>query len=233
VRVSRLIPVGNDGPANVRSCKRHALLPPPFPPGAAPVMAILRRLEANRAIGVAKAVREAGISVVEVTVDSAGAFDLVSALATEIPDVVTGVGTVLDAEHVALAADAGARFVVSPNVDEEVISACTERGLPALPGAATASEVVRAWKAGAAAVKLFPAVALGTATVRALREPLPFVPLVAVGGIDGTNAREFLDAGAVAVGLGGWLSCRGDAVAALSRGRQLVSALASGSGPAS
>jgi 2-dehydro-3-deoxyphosphogluconate aldolase / (4S)-4-hydroxy-2-oxoglutarate aldolase len=208
-------------------------LPAPFVPGAAPVMAILRRLEASTAIAVAKAVHEAGVSVVEVTIDSPVPFELISTLRRDIPDVVTGVGTVLDAQQVAVAADAGARFVVSPNVDEEVIGACVERGVPAVPGAATASEVVRAWKAGATAVKLFPAAALGTATIKALREPLPFVPLVAVGGIDGSNARQFLDAGAVAVGLGGWLTCRGDAAAALIRARQLVSALASGSGSTS
>ncbi len=202
-------------------------LPVPFVPGAVPVMAILRRLQVSSAIAVAKAVHEAGVSVLEVTIDSPAPFELISALRRDIPDVVVGVGTVLDTQQVALAADAGASFVVSPNVDEEVITACVERGVPVVPGAATASEVVRAWKAGAAAVKLFPAAALGTATVKALREPLPFVPLVAVGGIDGSNARQFLDAGAVAVGLGGWLSCRGDAAAALGRARQLVSALAS------
>ena len=200
-------------------------LPSPFPRGALPVMAILRRLEPSSAIAVAGALREGGVSVVEVTIDSPSSFDLISSLRGDLPDVVTGVGTVLEAGQVGRAVDAGARFVVSPNVDEEVIASCVETGVPAFPGAATASEVVRAWKAGATAVKLFPAGALGTATVKALREPLPFVPLVAVGGVDGSNARSFLDAGAVAVGLGAWLSCRGDPAAALSRARLLVSAL--------
>jgi 2-dehydro-3-deoxyphosphogluconate aldolase / (4S)-4-hydroxy-2-oxoglutarate aldolase len=200
-------------------------LPPPFPSGALPVMAILRRLAPSNAMAVARALCEGGISVVEVTIDSPSSFDLISSLRSDLPDVVTGVGTVLEARQVGRAVDAGARFVVSPNVDEEVIGSCVESGVPAFPGAATASEVVRAWKAGATAVKLFPAGALGTATVRALQEPLPFVPLVAVGGVDGTNARSFLDAGAIAVGLGSWLSCGGDPAAALSRARLLVSAL--------
>jgi 2-dehydro-3-deoxyphosphogluconate aldolase / (4S)-4-hydroxy-2-oxoglutarate aldolase len=203
-------------------------LPAPFPAGAAPVIAILRRLDAGSALAVAKALHEGGISVLEVTVDSPSCFELISALQRDVPDLVTGVGTVLDPQQVVLAVDAGASFVVSPNVDEEVIAACVKRGVPVVPGAATASEVVRAWKTGATAVKLFPAAALGTATIRALREPLPFVPLVAVGGVDGSNAGQFLEAGAVAVGLGGWLSCGGDAAAALGRARQLVPALVSG-----
>jgi 2-dehydro-3-deoxyphosphogluconate aldolase / (4S)-4-hydroxy-2-oxoglutarate aldolase len=200
-------------------------LPPPFPSGALPVMAILRRLEPSNAIAVARVLRDGGISVVEVTIDSPSSLDLISSLRSELPDVVTGVGTVLEAGQVGRAVDAGARFVVSPNVDEEVIGSCVEAGVPAFPGAATASEVVRAWKAGATAVKLFPAGALGTATVKALQEPLPFIPLVAVGGVDGSNARSFLDAGATALGLGSWLSCRGDPAAALNRARLLVSAL--------
>jgi 2-dehydro-3-deoxyphosphogluconate aldolase / (4S)-4-hydroxy-2-oxoglutarate aldolase len=100
-------------------------------------------------------------------------------------------------------------------------------GVSYLPGAATASEAVTAWKGGAAAVKLFPASVLGVRTLDALRDPLPHIRFVAVGGIDATNAGEFIAHGCTAVGVGSWLVAGGDPAEASSRARTLVNSLRS------
>jgi 2-dehydro-3-deoxyphosphogluconate aldolase/(4S)-4-hydroxy-2-oxoglutarate aldolase len=112
-------------------------------------------------------------------------------------------GTVLTADEVDRAVDAGARFVVSPSVVPEVIEAAQRHGIASYPGALTPTEIHTAWRAGATAVKLFPAGTLGPSYLTAVRAPLPDVPLVPTGGVDVEAVGAWLDAGAVAVGLGG------------------------------
>ena len=119
---------------------------------------------------------------------------------------VAGAGTIRtvdDAEH---AVDAGAEFLVAPHTDARVVSWAVDRGLPIVPGIMTPSEAVSAWDAGAAAVKVFPASVVGPAFLRALRGPLPDVLAIPTGGITAAEVRLYLSAGAVAVGVGDWLS---------------------------
>ncbi len=199
--------------------------PSPLRPEDPPVFAILRRQEPDVAVELARAISRAGIRALELTIDSPGVLELVRALRAQLPGTAIGVGTVLGRGEVEAAAEAGAQFVVSPNVDRDVIAACVAAGIPALPGAATPTEAMQAWRAGASLVKLFPAATGGPAALRAIREPLPMIPLVAVGGVDGANARAYLDAGASAVGIGSWLTAAGSADEAGVRAAALLDEL--------
>lgn len=165
------------------------------------VVAILRLRDHGLAVEVAHALARGGIRVLELTQDAPGALEALRAVAG-LPDLVVGAGTVLDTETVKAVADAGARFVVSPGTDPHVISATLDAGLDPIPGALTATEVTAALAAGARMVKLFPAGPLGTGYLRALRGPFGQVEFVPTGGIAHDAVREWLDAGAVAVGLG-------------------------------
>jgi 2-dehydro-3-deoxyphosphogluconate aldolase / (4S)-4-hydroxy-2-oxoglutarate aldolase len=200
---------------------------PALPDGLAecPAIAIFRRLPRPRVLAVAGALRAAGIRVMELTVDSPDALQLISELRSRGDALAVGAGTILDLQAARRAVDAGASFLVSPHTDDELLEFSRSSGAPLIPGAATASEVVRAWRGGATAVKLFPASSLGLGTLVALRDPLPDVRFIAVGGIDASNAGEFVRAGCVAVGVGSWLAAGGDAVQAAARAVQLVNSL--------
>jgi 2-dehydro-3-deoxyphosphogluconate aldolase / (4S)-4-hydroxy-2-oxoglutarate aldolase len=124
------------------------------------------------------------------------------------------------------AVDAGATFLVMPHVDAELVGWAADRGIPALPGCATPTEALVAWRAGAAAIKLFPASVAGPAFVRELRGPFPEIPVVPTGGVTVENAPSFIAAGAVAVGVGGWLIGDGDPAGVVDRARQVVAAVA-------
>lgn len=176
------------------------------------VVAILRAENAARAEAVVDVLLEAGIRSLELTLTTGGALEVVERLAQRVPDdVEVGVGTVLTAEDVARSVDAGATFVVSPSVDHEVIAAALRHGIASYPGAFTPTEIVTAWNAGASAVKLFPGGTLGPGYLKAVRAPLPDIPLVPTGGIDTAAVGDWLAAGALAVGMGGPLI--GDALA--------------------
>lgn len=152
----------------------------------------------------ARAVRETyagGARLVEVTLDSPGALDVIRRLAPEVPvGAHLGVGTVRRPQEVAAVAAAGASFLVTPVAEPAIVEAARSPGLATVVGASTPTEIWRAWGAGADLVKLFP---VGTpAEVRRLRAPLAEVPLVAVGGVTAENARAYLDAGCVGVAVG-------------------------------
>jgi len=139
----------------------------------------------------------AGVRVVEITLDTPDALDVIArwrGRATVLA------GTVRTEAEAASAAAAGAQAIVGPATSDAVVGWCVANGVPVIPGALTPTEVERAWRSGASLVKLFPADSLGPAYVRALLAPLADVPLVATGGITVENAAEFLAAGAVAVG---------------------------------
>ena len=131
-------------------------------------------------------------------------------------------GTVRRPEQVDEAVGAGAQACVSPALVPEVVERCRSLGVPLVPGALTPTEVERAWSLGAALVKLLPGSAAGPEYVRELVAPLSDIPLIVTGGIDSTNARAFLDAGAVAVGAGSSLTGAADVEAAA---RELVAAV--------
>jgi 2-dehydro-3-deoxyphosphogluconate aldolase/(4S)-4-hydroxy-2-oxoglutarate aldolase len=180
------------------------------PPG--PVIAIVRGHPPDVVMRIADGLVAGGVTTVEVTLDSPHALSSIVAL-DDRGDVLAGAGTVLDVAGADAAIDAGAAFLVAPGVDVAVIEAAAARGVPMLPGAFTATEVLTAWRAGAAAIKIFPAGPAGPGYLAALRGPLGDLPLVPTGGIDDRNAGAFMAAGAIALGVGGWLTGSPDGVA--------------------
>lgn len=168
------------------------------------IVAIVRLENYDSAVEVAQALREGGITVVEFTLTGTGASRAVSACRAALGDsMLVGVGTVLDAAAADETIDAGAQFVVTPALRPAVIGASRARGVPVLCGALTPSEALAAHELGAAMVKIFPARAFGPSYIKDLLAPLPFLRLVPTGGISAENARAYLSAGAVAVGIGG------------------------------
>lgn len=174
-------------------------------------IAIIRGLDRNHLIPTAEGLLAGGISVVEITMNTAGAAAMISELQSRLGDrMFIGAGTVLDLEGAQTALEAGARFLVTPNTDEEVISFAAEQGIPIYPGAMTPTEIVRAWKAGATAIKLFPTGSLGLSYIKELQGPLSHIPMLAVGGVDEHNVGEFLQAGCYGVGIGSRLFNRSE-----------------------
>jgi len=174
------------------------------------LLAILRGPDQARLFDCLRVLAEEGVRVVEVSLTSSGAIDVLAAATAELGDVlVLGAGTVRTEQQVLDVRAAGATFVVTPAAGAGA-DAAYRTGLPVLAGALTPSEVWAAHERGAAAVKLFPASLGGPAYLRALRDPFPEVPLVPVGGVDAEAAAGYLEAGAIAVGVGSPLL--GDAV---------------------
>ena len=171
---------------------------------AVPVVAILRAANAERFLEVGRVLYEGGVRAIEVTLTSKGALEAFGRLREELPgDAVLGVGTVRSAGDAELALEAGATYLVAPDFRDEVVAFAVGRDLPVVPGALTPTEVVAAWGAGATAVKVFPVSAVGgVAYVKAVRAPLPEVPLLPTGGVGIDDIGAYLDAGAVAVGVG-------------------------------
>jgi 2-dehydro-3-deoxyphosphogluconate aldolase / (4S)-4-hydroxy-2-oxoglutarate aldolase len=172
--------------------------------GAAGIVAVLRAGDAGRFERVAEVLVDAGVTCVEFTLTSRGALEALRRFAAGMPAGVTlGAGTVIEPGTADAAVDAGASYLVSPTVSLDVIERARRRGVAALPGAFTPTEILHAWRAGADAVKLFPASVGGPAYLRAVKAPLPEVPLVPTGGVGLEEIGRYLDAGALAVGLGG------------------------------
>lgn len=167
------------------------------------IVAVIRIKEPEKLRAVVDAIAEGGVRALEVTMTVPGAVDLIRELAPTLPaDFVLGAGTVLDAETVNRVVDAGAQFVVSPVFRRSVIQVCHDRGVPAMPGCFSPTEILDAWEAGADVVKVFPATALGPGFFKDLRGPLPQVKMMPTGGVTLDNAGDWIRAGAVAVGVG-------------------------------
>ena len=169
---------------------------------AARLVAVLRR--ADDVDASVSRLADAGLRVVEITLDSEDAPRAIERARARGALTVLA-GTVREPEQVDLAVSAGAEGVVGPTVSLPVLERAAALGVPAIPGALTPTEIETAWNAGAALVKLFPARLGGPRYVRDVLAPLADVPLLVTGGVDATNAREYLDAGAVAVGVGSGL----------------------------
>lgn len=177
-----------------------------------PLVAILRRVPAAEALRFGLAAATAGVGAVEVTMDGDDALDALRLLADRLPaTVLLGAGTVTSPSAAEAAYAAGAAFIVCPTLDLPVVAAGHSLGIPVIPGAMTPTEIRAASDAGADVVKLFPAGPLGPGFVRAIQGPLPHIPLLCTGGISVDSARAFLDAGALAVGLGSDLVNNADA----------------------
>ena len=167
------------------------------------VVAVIRLKEPDRLRAVMDAIAEGGVRALEVTMTVPGAVELIRQFASTLPPgFLLGAGTVLDAATARRVVDAGAQFVVSPVFRRETIDACRERGVPAMPGCFTPTEILNAWDAGADIVKVFPATALGPSFLKDIRGPLPHVKLMPTGGVTLDNAGDWIRAGAAAVGVG-------------------------------
>jgi 2-dehydro-3-deoxyphosphogluconate aldolase/(4S)-4-hydroxy-2-oxoglutarate aldolase len=168
------------------------------------VIPVVRAASAEEAISVAEAVREGGIPILEITMTVPGAVGVIEELSKRYGDeVLVGAGTVLDPESARACIAAGAQFVVSPALNLQTIEKCKQESIAVFPGALTPTEVVTAWQAGADAVKVFPCSAVGGPKyLRALKAPLPQIKLIPTGGVSLSTAKDFIAAGAWALGVG-------------------------------
>jgi 2-dehydro-3-deoxyphosphogluconate aldolase / (4S)-4-hydroxy-2-oxoglutarate aldolase len=167
------------------------------------VIAVIRLKDPAKLRAVVDALTKGGVRALEVTMTVPGAVDLIRELAPTLPpEFLLGAGTVVDADTARAVIDAGARFVVGPVFRPEVIAACHERGVPAIPGCFSPTEILAAHDCGADIVKVFPATMLGPQFIKDVGAPLPQVKLMPTGGVTLDNAGEWIRAGAAAVGLG-------------------------------
>ena len=171
------------------------------------IVPVVRAPSPREARMAADAVCEGGIPIVEITMTVPGAVDVIRELTKSgSSDVLVGAGTVLNAEAARRCLDAGAQFLVSPGLNLEVVKLAGKEGKLMMAGALTPTEVITAWEAGSDFVKVFPCGQMGGAKyIKALKGPLPQVPLVPTGGVNLNTAGEFIEAGAAALGVGGEL----------------------------
>ena len=166
------------------------------------VIPIVRTLTVDDARAVIAAIVEGGISTIEVTMTVPGAVELINDVSKD-SHLLIGAGTVLNAEMARECIGAGARFVISPATDFEVIDYCNQVDVVVMPGAMTPTEILNAWDAGADFVKVFPITAMGGPKyLKLIKGPLPHVKIIPTGGIDQTTAGDLIRAGAEAVGVG-------------------------------
>ncbi|WP_454728902.1 bifunctional 4-hydroxy-2-oxoglutarate aldolase/2-dehydro-3-deoxy-phosphogluconate aldolase [Cellulosimicrobium protaetiae] len=162
--------------------------------------------DAEQGVLVASALRDGGLPVAEVTFRTAGARAAIEAIAREVPDVLVGAGTVVNAAQVDEAVEAGARFLVSPGLSVDVVRRAQEVGVPILPGVATPSDIIAALDLGLGAVKLFPAnVVGGPAAVKAFSAPFPGLRFVPTGGVSAANLLDYLALPSVLAAGGSWM----------------------------
>lgn len=165
-------------------------------------IAVVRSPDVQIAFTMAKAMIEAGMGLIEITWNSGNAAQLIQTLVQDYPDCVIGTGTILTLDDLQTAINSGAKFAFSPHTNVDLIRSAYEQEIPMIPGALSPTEIVTAWQAGAACVKVFPIKMMGGTTyLKGLRGPLGHIPLIPTGGITIHNALEFLDAGAIAIGL--------------------------------
>lgn len=152
----------------------------------------------------AQAVAAAGITIIEITWNTDAAAELIPQLRQELPNCTIGTGTVLNLEQIHQAIDAGAEFLFTPHTNITLIHTATQAKVPIIPGALSPSEIITAWDAGASCVKVFPIQAVGGVNyIKALQGPLGHIPLIPTGGVTFANAKDFITAGAIAIGLAG------------------------------
>ncbi len=168
------------------------------------IVPVIRAPSPERATEAAEAILAGGVSVFEITMTVPDAPEVIRVLRRRLGErALIGAGTVLDAAGARACLDAGAAFIVSPGFDLPTLSVAHEAGVAMMPGALTPTEVITAWKAGADVVKIFPASAVGGASyLKALKGPLPQVRLMPTGGVNLSTVRDFIAAGAIALGVG-------------------------------
>ncbi|WP_404822350.1 bifunctional 4-hydroxy-2-oxoglutarate aldolase/2-dehydro-3-deoxy-phosphogluconate aldolase [Paenibacillus lycopersici] len=167
------------------------------------IVAIFRFIEDQYADQAAEAMLNGGISMMEITMNTEGAASMISRWREKFGDRAgIGAGTVLDLDTAKEAVAAGSQFMISPNLDESVVDYGLKTGVPVWPGVMTPTEIVRAWKAGAELVKIFPMGTLGLKYLTEIRAPLDKIPMLASGGVDLDNIADYFKAGACSVGMG-------------------------------
>ena len=167
------------------------------------VVAIIRMPDPMALRAVVDALAEGGVRALEVTMTVPRAIELIAEIAPTLPsDFLFGAGTLLDADTVHRAVDAGAQFIVSPVFKPEVVQAAHQDGVPVMPGCFTPTEILAAWEMGADIIKVFPATSVGPGYLKDVRGPLPQVKLMPTGGVSIDNVGDWLRAGAVGVGVG-------------------------------
>ena len=197
------------------------------------IVAIIRANSSNELIEAAAAIQTGGVDVIEITMTTPDALQVIGDVAARLGDaVLIGVGSVLDAETARAAMLAGAEFVVSPVTKPDVIEICNRYGKVVIPGAFTPTEILSAWETGADYVKVFPSSGVGSSYIKDIKAPLPQIPLIPTGGINADNAAEFIKAGAAALGIGSALVSSdliesGDFAMLTERAKKLVNAVKS------
>ncbi|WNB91156.1 bifunctional 4-hydroxy-2-oxoglutarate aldolase/2-dehydro-3-deoxy-phosphogluconate aldolase [Bacillus sp. NEB1478] len=169
------------------------------------LIAVLRAPSVEEAIEKGKTLVEAGIRCLELTFTIPEAEKVIRHFA-EHENLIVGAGTVLNVRQAQSAVDAGAAFIISPGYVEELVKFSKEKDILYIPGVMTPTEVVRAYNHGLTLLKLFPSNLFGSSYLKGLRDPFPDVDFIPTGGISAENAREWLDAGAFAIGIGGGLT---------------------------
>ncbi|QGH33947.1 bifunctional 4-hydroxy-2-oxoglutarate aldolase/2-dehydro-3-deoxy-phosphogluconate aldolase [Gracilibacillus salitolerans] len=170
------------------------------------VVAVMRKTTPETIIPIAKALRDGGVTSLEITVETPKVLTLIEKVKDELGDeVMVGAGTVLDAETARAALMAGASFIFSPTVREETIEMTKRYGAVSVAGAFTPTEILTAYEKGADMIKVFPASVVGPKFFKDIKGPLPHIPLMPTGGVDVDNTSDYIEAGAVAVGAGSTL----------------------------
>jgi 2-dehydro-3-deoxyphosphogluconate aldolase/(4S)-4-hydroxy-2-oxoglutarate aldolase len=195
------------------------------------VIALIRADSSESLLDCARALSAGGLNVIELTMTTPGALDLLAEVSRKLPGVMLGLGTVLDAATARAGVAAGAQFIVTPALRPEVIGACGELGVPVLSGALTPTEIATAADLGADVIKIFPAEFFGPAYIKSLRAVFPKIQLLPTGGVTVKTIGDFLRAGAFATAAGSALldpavlKAR-DWPAITSRAREFVAAAA-------
>ncbi len=172
------------------------------------VVAVIRADTIANAEKIVESIVKGGITAIEVTMTVPNAFELIKKLDKKYQgsDVIIGAGSVTDVVSAKNSIDAGAKYIVGPTFDQDVVNICNEFQVPVIPGAMTPTEVVNAMKAGADIVKIFPATLFGPKIIKAIKGPIPHAPLLPTGGVNLDNVQDWFEAGACAVGVGSALS---------------------------
>jgi 2-dehydro-3-deoxyphosphogluconate aldolase/(4S)-4-hydroxy-2-oxoglutarate aldolase len=165
-------------------------------------IAVIRAPKLELGVQMAQAVAAGGMRLIEITWNSHQAAKLVHQLRADLPDCLIGAGTLLSPDQLWEAIAAGASFLFMPHTNPDMIQTAVNQQIPVVPGALTPTEITTAWQLGASAVKVFPVQSVGGAAyIRHLQAPLEQIPLIPTGGVTLTNAKEFIEAGAIAVGI--------------------------------
>ncbi|SFW47104.1 bifunctional 4-hydroxy-2-oxoglutarate aldolase/2-dehydro-3-deoxy-phosphogluconate aldolase [Cellulophaga fucicola] len=168
----------------------------------APIVGIVRNLPLETIIGIANAYVTAGLSTIEITMNTVDAAKIITEIQSKFPNLNVGAGTVCSMEDYNEAISAGSQFIVTPIINEDVIKKAVAGGITIFPGAFTPTEAYKAWSLGASAVKIFPATQLGPTYIKDVLAPLNKIKLLPTGGVTKDNIESFFAAGATGVGMG-------------------------------